>query len=496
MAAIPTETVGLDETARKDPDLNANEDESRRIFDDGEEYFEYSGEEAKRVRWKMDLILLPMATFMDKAALTEASIFGIQKGLHLVHQQYSWANSIFYFGYLFAQYPCSILMQKLPIGRYFGVMMMLWGLTTTCTAVTKSFATLAVCRFFLGVFETCVSPVLTILIGQYWTRSEQPLRATLWWAGAGVGGFVADGITYAVSGGAWAGSKYETWQVVFLIFGPLTIGWGILLFCCLPTSPMTAWFLTERERKISVMRVVHNHTGIENRKYKLDQVKEALLDSHVWMLCAQSFLQCIPAGGLSAFGKLILTGMGFSSRRAVLLANPSHAVQLMSNVIAGAFASLIPNSRCAMMIFTNVIVLIGSVLLETLPSPRSLGALYAVHVNTVPYIMCMSLLSSNVGGFTKKATCGVMMFMSYAVGHIIAPQFFRSHEAPRYRTGFRAFYISVAMMIAIELVMLAQLWHRNRRKRNASVAPEAQTGISLDFQDLTDKQHPDFRYVY
>lgn len=29
--------------------------------------------------------------------------------------------------------------------------------------------------------------------------------------------------------------------------------------------------------------------------------------------------------------------------------------------------------------------------------------------NTVPYIMCMSLVASNIGGFTKKATCSVSM---------------------------------------------------------------------------------------
>lgn len=104
-------------------------------------------------------------------------------------------------------------MQKLPIGRYFGFMIMLWGVTTTCQAATNSFATLAVCRFFLGAFETCISPVLTILVGQYWTRKEHPLRAVIWWTGGGIGGFVADGITYAVSGGAWSGSKYSTWQV-------------------------------------------------------------------------------------------------------------------------------------------------------------------------------------------------------------------------------------------------------------------------------------------
>lgn len=30
---------------------------------------------------------------------------------------------------------------------------------------------------------------------------------------------------------------------------------GVFLFFFLPTSPMTAWFLSERERKITVMRV-------------------------------------------------------------------------------------------------------------------------------------------------------------------------------------------------------------------------------------------------
>jgi MFS transporter, ACS family, allantoate permease len=73
-------------------------------------------------------------------------------------------------------------------------------------------------------------------------------------------------------------------QIIFLIFGPLTIGWGIVLFFFIPTSPMTAWFLSERERKIAVMRVIKNHTGIENRRYKVYQVKEALTDPQAWML--------------------------------------------------------------------------------------------------------------------------------------------------------------------------------------------------------------------
>lgn len=145
-------------------------------------------------------------------------------------------------------------MQKLPIGKYLGGMVLLWGMVTTTMAATNSFATLATTRFFLGVFETCLSPILTVLVGQYWTRKEQGLRACVWWAGGPIGFFIADSITYGVSGDK-IGSKYATWQVIFLIFGPLTIGWGIILFFFVPTSPMTAWFLSEREKKVVVMRV-------------------------------------------------------------------------------------------------------------------------------------------------------------------------------------------------------------------------------------------------
>ncbi|PNP74363.1 hypothetical protein FNYG_12412 [Fusarium nygamai] len=196
----------------------------------------YSSKEDARVRWKLDLFLLPMMActyvlnYMDKVALSEASIFGIKEDLNLVGQQYSWSSSIFYLGYLVWQYPSSLLMQKLPIGRYFGVMIFLWGLTACTTAFTKSFATLCVNRVFLGVFESCMSPILTILISQYWTREEQPLRTSLWWSTSAVGSFMADAVTYGLSGKDHSGSKYAVWQVVYLVFGPMTMFWGIVVF--------------------------------------------------------------------------------------------------------------------------------------------------------------------------------------------------------------------------------------------------------------------------
>ncbi|CAL5868794.1 uncharacterized protein PFLUO_LOCUS3021 [Penicillium psychrofluorescens] len=246
------------------------------------------------------------------------------------------------------------------------------------------------------------------------------------------------------------------------------------------------------------MRVAQNHTGIENRKYKLYQVKEALLDIQVWMLCAQSFLQCIPGGGLTAFGKIVLQGLGYSNRETIVMGMPADGIQLIVNVLAGVISQVIPNTRCLMMILSNIIVLIGSVLIQTLPVSQRLAPNYILYVNTIPFIMCLSLISSNIGGFTKKATCGVMMFIAYAVGQIVAPQFFIDSQAPTYPTGFRAFYVSVALMIVIEVLMVLYLVRQNRKKaRTAPSESQAPAGVSsADFQDLTDREHPHFRYVY
>ena len=116
------------------------------------------------------------------------------------------------FRFLVWEYPNSILMQKLPIGKWLGGMVFLWGISVAATAGAKNFAGLATARFFLGVFESTNGPIFTILIGQYYTRKEQPLRQCIWWAGAGVGGFIGDIIAYGLG---HVHGALETWQVWF-----------------------------------------------------------------------------------------------------------------------------------------------------------------------------------------------------------------------------------------------------------------------------------------
>ncbi|KAJ1716340.1 pantothenate transporter [Aspergillus flavus] len=501
-------------------------DDAIKIFngESGEIDVEFTDKEASVVRWKIDLIIVPMMTvsyilsFIDKGILSTAAVYGLRTDLNLKGQQYSWTSSIFYFGYLFWQYPNSIFMQKLPIGKWIGSMIFMWGLCVATTAASTNFATLAVNRFFLGLFEASNNPAFTLLVSQYFTKNEHALRSCIWWAGGPIGAFIGDGVSNGIG---HVHGKLSQWQYLYLIFGPITMLWGIIVFFTMPSSPMSAWFLTPRERKIAVVRVLHNHAGLHNRQYKVYQVKEALRDPQAWMLFSIVFLQCIPGGGLNAFNKIILTGLGFSSVESTVVAMPEHAVQLVSVLLAGIVCSWIGKGRCIAMILSNVCVLVGSVLLyKSSSTDRSenvalgcciftadlYGILYNVHVPDIVQHCWIHqendrqcILDSYL---TQLHSFQVMVFVGYCVGQIITPQFFLSHEAPTYPTGFRAYFVTSSMMISVEAALMFYLLNENKRrdKRALESAASQSTGehriVETDLLDLTDWERAQFRYAW
>lgn len=278
------------------------------------------------------------------------------------------------------------------------------------------------------------------------------------------------------------------------------MAWGIVIFFGVPASPMKSWFFNHHEKKVATARVIANHTGVLNTVYKRNQVWECLRDPQAWCLALNAFFQCIQGGGLTSFSKIVLTGFGFTSRESTLMGMISNAVHLVSVLVAGWFCTRYHNTRCLTMVATNMIVLVGAVLVNVLPSSMAkarLGAFYVIYVNTVPFGLGMSMLSSNIAGFTKKSTASVMMFIGYCVGQFSGPHFFKEDEAPRFGTAFRAFYSSVALMISIELFLMFYLkWQNRRRDRRAEAAGQDEASDESAGLDLTDWEQPHFRYVW
>lgn len=113
-------------------------------------------------------------------AMSFAAVYGMTQETGLVHQDYSWLGSIFYFGYLAMEIPAMWLLTKVPIGKFIGVLLVLWGITIIGMAACKDFATLATARFFLGVFEAALLPCCILLTSIWYRREEHALVSALY----------------------------------------------------------------------------------------------------------------------------------------------------------------------------------------------------------------------------------------------------------------------------------------------------------------------------
>lgn len=82
---------------------------------------------------------------------------------------------------------------------------------------------------------------------------------------------------------------------------------------------MTAKCFTEDGKRLMIERVRHNETGIQNRKFKISQLLEALRDPLVWCYVLLITVANLVTGGLAVFSNLIVRGFDFSLLQTQLL---------------------------------------------------------------------------------------------------------------------------------------------------------------------------------
>lgn len=88
-----------------------------------------------------------------------------------------------------------------------------------------------------------------------------------------------------------------------------------------------------------------------------------------------------------------------------------------------------------------------------------------------------------------------MVFSSYCIANIIAPQLFQTSEAPHYTSGYNAIMgCEIGAIACMALYAGGCYWENARRDKAAGANPEVSVDTMLD--DLTDWEKPGFRYVY
>ncbi|ORY60977.1 major facilitator superfamily domain-containing protein [Pseudomassariella vexata] len=428
---------------------------------------------ARRIVRKIDWRIIPLLfttylfNFMDKTILSSAAVFGLKNDNHLVGQQYSWVSSVFYFGYFFWTYPTTLLIARVPVGKYIAINTFFWGAVVALTAACSSYGGLITVRFLLGVAEATITPALMFITSTWYTRDEVPVRTGIWFAGNSIGGIVSSLLAYGL-GHIAETDKVGPWRAMFILLGGATFIWGFVIFFLLPDSISKAKFLTPEERQWAGDRVVIAGTGSTDKTvWKWDQMLECLSDPKTWLIWSITILCQIPNGGTQNFANLVIVSFGFTSLQSTLINIPYSLITagfiFGTGWLAGRFRSL----NCILAACIVIPPVVGSALIGkrgSIPHGASLFGYFCLSTGPAALPLILSLVQTNFRGVTKKMTMTAMVFIAYCAGNIAGPQLFKASEAPLYGTAFQAIMICYALVICLALVLRFYLQFMNTRR--------------------------------
>ncbi|TRX95177.1 hypothetical protein FHL15_003869 [Xylaria flabelliformis] len=315
-------------------------------------------------------------------------------------------------------------------------------------------------RFFLGAAEAAVSPGFVLFTSQWYTAPEQGTRVSWWFSFNGWGQILGGVVAYGIAVGTEKHPlSIKGWQLIFLVFGLFTALLGAIFLYWMPDSQLNARFLTENERLMAVERIRVNNQGVGNKHFKWYQCKEALTDPMIWAFVLFALLANIP--NVAAAGNSGRGGTG------------------------------------------PLLAIIGLFLIRFLPSENRGGRLAGYYLwgsSSTGFVCLLSLISSNIAGWTKKTTAAACYLVAYCVGNnaykwqIIGPQVFRPGDAPAYHNAITV--LLVTFIVAYFIMIFIYFWCRRQNIAKAAIrmAPGYSKIEGQEFMDLTDRENPEFIY--
>lgn len=369
-------------------------------------------------------------------------------------------------------------------------------------AASKNFIDMAVLRTLSGAFEAIADPAFMLITSMYYTREQQPSRIAAWyvWNGVGVAGGGLIGYGIGQIEGALASWRYE-----FLIVGAFCAAWGIVLAIVLPNSPTTFRGFSHHEKLLMIARMRRSQTGVEQRRIHWGQIKEAVCDYKVWMFGILGFVANIPNGGISNFSTLVIQGLGFNKLHTALLGIPQGVIVVIWIVLGATMERYGPkNSRCLICAIFMLPTIAGALGFVLAPHDAYVGRLICFYMTgsyQASFVLSLSLITSNVGGQSKKMIVSGAIFIGVCAGNIAGPFFYKASQAPTYRDGIASLLSCNVIECLLFLVFrFAFQWeNKKKEKQRADLAARgivAQDENETAFANLTDKENPNFIYVY
>ncbi|KAJ5911718.1 uncharacterized protein N7473_001021 [Penicillium subrubescens] len=289
---------------------------------------EYRRDVELKLRRKIDTRILPLVViiylfnYLDRNSITQARLYGLQEDTGVKGAQYQTAISIFSAGYIIMQLPSTILMTKLRPSIYLPTCIIVWAITSGCTAAVHNTPGLLMVRLFLGFVEAPFFPGAIYFLSCWYTKREIGVRMALLICGILLSNAFAGLISAGILSGMNGVGHLASWRWLFIIEGLATVAVGVIALFVLPDFPSTTKWLSHEEKVVAQGRLAADAGSdslLDEEKVPITRgLIWAAKDLRTWMFaCLQ--MATTASISYSHFFPTLIKQLGFKNSTTVLL---------------------------------------------------------------------------------------------------------------------------------------------------------------------------------
>ncbi|CAG9982302.1 unnamed protein product [Clonostachys byssicola] len=385
------------------------------------------------------LIILFLLNILDRNAIANARLGGLEESLHLTDLQYQiavmlvWGKHQSSAGYISMMVPSNMLLSIIKPRIYLPTVVMIWGVVSGATGFTQNFGGLAALRFLVGVTEAPYFPGCIFLLSSWYTKRELPSRIAVFYLGytlaSAFGGLMAAGILSGMDGLG----GYAAWRWIFILEGALTVVIGIPAFFLLPNYPNNTRWLSAEESALAQYRLARDYEGEADEVEESVFVgfKQSISDPKSWILVLIQ-TGAVMSMSFTYFFPSIVQTLGFPRVETLLLTAPPYFLACVYS-ITNSWHSGKTNERCFHIVTGCCISIVGQILSM---STHNIGARYfAMFLQAVGSFSVFQLVLSWVSSTIPrpKAKRAVTIALATAISNmtnISSAYLYPSSDAP------------------------------------------------------------------
>ncbi|KAH8899811.1 MFS general substrate transporter [Thozetella sp. PMI_491] len=453
----------------------------------------------KRLKWKLDLYIMPMLISifflaqMGRSDIGNAKSAGMDDELQLTPGMFSNIGSMFLVGYIIGQLPGTLLLRILGPQYQFAGAMLSWGLFTVGAALVQNYVSLLVVRLFTGLSEAFIQGAVFYL--SFWYKyNELGFRGSLLSSTVALAGAFNGLLAYAIQQNLDGHNGWAAWRWIFLIEGVLPIGWCFLVAIFLPPTPEAMrWGVSPAEKVFLVRRAAEAHNTGSN-KVNLKLVPRVLIDPQFWMLALTQAGLSMCLSSMSNFLPDIMEGLGYTDIQAQLMTVIVYATMFVSILITARISDKM-RMRGVFILGWCVMAAIGYIILlstTNLPARFVATCFVACGANAPVVLNLAWMASANVGYTYRGSALGFINIVAHLIG-IGGNQAYR--DPPLYHKGM-AISLAVILVSAVMTVCLMVYFrYMNNKKRQQQNSPEADELRAFSIDEIGNR-HPDFFFTF